>query len=447
MNGDRFFIVKDEILWEHHARGWKEHRALGGKQIEITAPAGAIPGRGLFVAVRGLSGLNEVLFYDLVRGYWRELGSPVESLVGCNSAPGEVMYGNRVYLFGTDGKLWQLMFQPDVPTWNWFSFPHAHGRHAYGGVPPAVLADGSQFFAMAYGDVNQMWWDTPSQTWNDLSHGRPATNVHGLRAGAPMPRSSKVFVTCSDGSLRQIWWDGHARSWFWANHGQPPGARADTGPSSTTEKNLWELYWNGSAWIWFNHGNPGVPLLGSATSDVSGEKSYVLGADGNYYERSWSHAAGAWRWTNHRQPPHRHATIHLRAANGQYVCAEGGGGQRLVANRNVALQWETFRLLDPHGAPLSSGDFVTLRCADSRYVCAEGGGGREVVADRPVAGIWETFQIVRADGKDGPIASGTKIALRVHNGHYVCAEGGGGREVVADRHALGPWEQFTIEIG
>jgi hypothetical protein len=34
--------------------------------------------------------------------------------------------------------------------------------------------------------------------------------------------------------------------------------------------------------------------------------------------------------------------IHLRADNGQYVCAEGGGGREVVANRDRAQEWETF---------------------------------------------------------------------------------------------------------
>ena len=36
------------------------------------------------------------------------------------------------------------------------------------------------------------------------------------------------------------------------------------------------------------------------------------------------------------------------------------------------------------------------------------------------------------------------IHLRANNGQYVCAEGGGGGEVVADRDALGPWETFRL---
>jgi hypothetical protein len=39
----------------------------------------------------------------------------------------------------------------------------------------------------------------------------------------------------------------------------------------------------------------------------------------------------------------------------------------------------------------------------------------------------------------------TRIALRTDNGHYLCAEGGGGGEVNATRESAGGWETFTIE--
>jgi hypothetical protein len=40
---------------------------------------------------------------------------------------------------------------------------------------------------------------------------------------------------------------------------------------------------------------------------------------------------------------------------------------------------------------------------------------------------------------------GGRISLRTENGHYLCAEGGGGGEVNATRDAVGGWETFTIE--
>lgn len=39
-----------------------------------------------------------------------------------------------------------------------------------------------------------------------------------------------------------------------------------------------------------------------------------------------------------------------------------------------------------------------------------------------------------------------KIALQASNGQYVCAEGGGGQNLVANRGELGPWEAFTLTV-
>ncbi len=138
--------------------------------------------------------------------------------------------------------------------------------------------------------------------------------------------------------------------------------------------------------------------------------------------------------------------IHLKANNNQYVCAESGGGQAVVADRIQALQWETFALIDPNGGRLMSGDAVILRAYNGQYVCAEDGGGRGVVANRYVPGIWETFTLLHADQSGGQIADRQQIALRAYNGQYVRAENGGGREVVASSNGIGPWETFTIEL-
>ena len=77
--------------------------------------------------------------------------------------------------------------------------------------------------------------------------------------------------------------------------------------------------------------------------------------------------------------------ITLRAYNGQYVCAEGGGGQALVANRNWAQQWETFGLVD------MGNNKVALQAYNGQFVCAEGGGGQALIANRNWAHEWETF--------------------------------------------------------
>lgn len=79
---------------------------------------------------------------------------------------------------------------------------------------------------------------------------------------------------------------------------------------------------------------------------------------------------------------------------------------------------------------------VALRANNGQYVCAEGGGGGEVVANRGHIKEWETFELIQLD--DGA------VALRANNGQYVCAEGGGGGKVVANRTAIGPWETFAL---
>jgi hypothetical protein len=49
-------------------------------------------------------------------------------------------------------------------------------------------------------------------------------------------------------------------------------------------------------------------------------------------------------------------------------------------------------------------------------------------------GPWEIFDVRR-------LPSG-RSDMAVANGHYVCAEVGGGREVVVNRNEISPWEMF-----
>lgn len=129
----------------------------------------------------------------------------------------------------------------------------------------------------------------------------------------------------------------------------------------------------------------------------------------------------------HLLPQH---DVTLRASNGKYVVAEGGGGRELLANRDRAAQWETFKLIHLGGTR------IALRAHNGQYVSAEGGGGGPLVATRPHIRGWETFELVNV--------SEGRVALRANNGQYVCAEGGGGGPVVANRDRRGDWETFTI---
>ncbi len=64
--------------------------------------------------------------------------------------------------------------------------------------------------------------------------------------------------------------------------------------------------------------------------------------------------------------------------------------------------------------------------------------------DDQYSGWVDVLVIVDREEVNSPIRSGDQFALTAHNGQFVCAENGGGREVVANRNAIGPWEKFTI---
>ncbi|MDJ0616414.1 MAG: Vps62-related protein [Calothrix sp. MO_192.B10] len=82
-------------------------------------------------------------------------------------------------------------------------------------------------------------------------------------------------------------------------------------------------------------------------------------------------------------------TIALKANNGQFVTAEGGGGKELLANRDIIGSWETFELID------LSNSRIALKANNGQFVTAEGGGGKELLANRDIIGSWETFEAHR----------------------------------------------------
>jgi hypothetical protein len=138
--------------------------------------------------------------------------------------------------------------------------------------------------------------------------------------------------------------------------------------------------------------------------------------------------------------------IRLKAANGQYVVAEGAGGGVVNANRPVPSIWETFTVYDLAGPMLMSGDQVLIGTWDQRhFLCAKNGGGGELTATAEWPRDWATFTLGLAAG-DGPIADGASVTLRTLDGHYVSAAGGGGAGVTADAGAVGASETFTLQF-
>ncbi len=81
---------------------------------------------------------------------------------------------------------------------------------------------------------------------------------------------------------------------------------------------------------------------------------------------------------------------------------------------------------------------VSLRShANGRYVCAESAGTQPLIANRTAIGSWEQFDLIDL--------SGGNVALRSHaNGRYVCAENWGTQPLIANRTAIGLWETFQL---
>jgi lysophospholipase L1-like esterase len=86
------------------------------------------------------------------------------------------------------------------------------------------------------------------------------------------------------------------------------------------------------------------------------------------------------------------------------------------------------------GQPASTA--IALRAhANGKYVTADNGGASALIANRDAVGTWEQF--------DEVAQSGGMIALRAHaNGMYVTADNAGASPLIANRTSVGLWETF-----
>lgn len=119
--------------------------------------------------------------------------------------------------------------------------------------------------------------------------------------------------------------------------------------------------------------------------------------------------------------------VALRAHNGQYICAEEGGGREVVANRNSVGPWEIFGLRD------LGNNSVALIASNCQYVSAD--GGCKIIANSDFMGPREIFGL-----KD---LGNNSVALLASSGQYISVESE--REVVAKANSVGPRETFGLE--
>ena len=137
--------------------------------------------------------------------------------------------------------------------------------------------------------------------------------------------------------------------------------------------------------------------------------------------------------------------LSFRSVHGKYICAEGGGGRELVANRALPDEWETFNVANvTAGGRLQHGDRIALQARNGRWVYAAGGGGGQLLAKGTAIGDWEPLILHNLDAPGGRIVNGTRVALQAANGQFVYAQPGG--KVVAAGPAIGDWEPFSVEM-
>jgi beta-glucosidase len=116
-------------------------------------------------------------------------------------------------------------------------------------------------------------------------------------------------------------------------------------------------------------------------------------------------------------------------ANNKLVTAENAGAAALIANRDAVGPWEQFDEID-----LGGGAIALRSHANSRYVTAA--PGASLIANATTAGAQQTFHLVRnADGS---------VSLTAADGSYVCAENAGAAPLIANRPAIGAWEEFDL---
>ncbi|MDR7855050.1 stalk domain-containing protein [Tissierella sp.] len=120
--------------------------------------------------------------------------------------------------------------------------------------------------------------------------------------------------------------------------------------------------------------------------------------------------------------------VAIKTFNGLYLCAENGGDGQLVADRENIGEWETFEMID-----LGKG-YIALKGNNGKYVSVSN-DGKDVYVDSSRIDKRQIFQLLKVD---------SKVAFRIQNKTYLCAEDGGGGKVVGDRETIGEWETFEL---
>jgi hypothetical protein len=119
-----------------------------------------------------------------------------------------------------------------------------------------------------------------------------------------------------------------------------------------------------------------------------------------------------------------------------YLRLTADGGRMLKGQIALTATRPTLPVVASTGP--TTGKVVSLRArADNKYVTAESAGASPLIANRTAIGGWEQFDLLDAGGGN--------VALKAHaNGLIVCADNAGASSLIANRTAVGPWETFKL---
>ncbi|MCW3463986.1 M57 family metalloprotease [Chitinophaga nivalis] len=186
-----------------------------------------------------------------------------------------------------------------------------------------------------------------------------------------------------------------------------------------------------------SEGDAGVganPVLGTPTAPSAG--SWMLACSSNtdrpftFYDRIALVTTYPGTYPGNTAPLGKIISLKARI-NNKYVCAENGGANALIANRDAVGPWEQFRVIDA-----GNGLIALQSLANNSYVCAEAAGASPLIANRSAIGLWERFRwITNSDGS-------VSLQAFVSNS-YVAAENAGAASLIANREVIGDWEKYS----
>ena len=139
-------------------------------------------------------------------------------------------------------------------------------------------------------------------------------------------------------------------------------------------------------------------------------------------------------------------TVSLKAeANNKYVCAVLDEQKQLLPRSDSPSTWEKFRIYK-----IKDNEYG-IRCVENgKYVKADlDNGGKLVATSDSISGAWEAFKIVKVGDSSSAkavVSNGEYYFTSVANGGVVCAENGGNDSLIANRSSCGgAWESLKIE--